>query len=117
MKGKRSGAKRDKLWSVTRVLFVTTQIAALLWVSTSYGIAAYSTVKLGQPFPIETLSADGETGAFAVKDGDDCKFTREALVTGPSFSISDITKTDETVEFFVNGLLGPNTINAEYRVF
>lgn len=56
MKGKRSGAKRDKLRSVTRILFVTTQIAALLWVSTSYGIAAYSTVKLGQPFPIETLS-------------------------------------------------------------
>lgn len=44
------------LQSVTRFLFVTTQIFALGWVSASYGIAAYSTVKLMQPFPVEELS-------------------------------------------------------------
>lgn len=41
---------------VTKLLFVTTQAAALCWVSISYLIALYGTVKLGQVFPIETLS-------------------------------------------------------------
>ena len=42
--------------SVTRVLFVTTQIAALLWVSVSYAIAAYATVRYGEVFPVVELS-------------------------------------------------------------
>lgn len=42
--------------SVTRILFVTTQIAALGWVSVSYLIALYATVRLGQPFPVVELS-------------------------------------------------------------
>lgn len=50
-KGKRVSAR-----SVTRILFVTTQIAALGWVSVSYLIAVYSTVRLGQPFPVVELS-------------------------------------------------------------
>lgn len=41
---------------ITKMLFVTTQVAALGWVSISYLIALYATVKLGQVFPIETLS-------------------------------------------------------------
>ena len=40
-KGKRLDAR-----SVTRTLFVTTQLAALGWVSMSYLIAAYATVRL-----------------------------------------------------------------------
>lgn len=40
----------------TRLLFVSTQIAALIWVSVSYIIALYSTVKLGTPFPVVELS-------------------------------------------------------------
>ena len=44
------------LRSVTRFLFVTTQIFAILWVSWSYGIATYSTIVLEQPFPVEELS-------------------------------------------------------------
>lgn len=43
--------------SVTRFIFVTTQVFALLWVSTSYGIAIYSTVVLMQPFPVTELSS------------------------------------------------------------
>lgn len=35
--------------SVTRLLFITTQLAALVWVSISYLIAIYATVKLGPP--------------------------------------------------------------------
>ena len=42
--------------SITRWLFITSQFFALLWVSTSYIIAAYATFALEQPFPIETLS-------------------------------------------------------------
>lgn len=48
--------KRLAVKSITRRLFVTTQIFALGWVSMSYLIAAYATVRLGQPFPVETLS-------------------------------------------------------------
>ena len=41
---------------VTRLLFVTTQLTALVWVSASYLIAIYSTVRLAQPFPVVELS-------------------------------------------------------------
>ncbi len=43
--------------AVTRFLFVTTQLAALGWVTISYLIAIYATVRLGQPFPVESLSS------------------------------------------------------------
>jgi uncharacterized protein with PQ loop repeat len=42
--------------SITKLLFITTQIAALCWVSISYLIAIYATVKLSQPFPVVELS-------------------------------------------------------------
>lgn len=48
--------KKQLIQSITSFLFVTTQIAALFWVSASYAIAIYATVKLGEPFPIEELS-------------------------------------------------------------
>ena len=48
--------KKSTLKSVTRILFVTTQYAALLWVSISYLIALYATVRLGQVFPVVELS-------------------------------------------------------------
>lgn len=44
------------LRSVTNLLFVTSQLAALVWVSISYAIALYSTIELAQPFPVEELS-------------------------------------------------------------
>lgn len=49
---------RDLLRSVTRFLFVTTQVFAIIWVSWSYVIATYSTVVLFQPFPAEELSKE-----------------------------------------------------------
>ena len=42
--------------TTTRRLFVTTQIAALGWVTISYLIALYATVRLGQVFPVVDLS-------------------------------------------------------------
>ena len=62
--------KRLKAASITRLLFLTSQIFALCWVSLSYCIALYSTVKLGQPFPIETVSETAITvilGTTALK--------------------------------------------------
>lgn len=47
--------KKD-IRSITRILFVTTQLAALGWVTISYLIAAYATVRLGQPYPVVELS-------------------------------------------------------------
>lgn len=44
------------LQSVTRFFFVTTQFFALVWVCTSYGIAIYSTICLGQVYTMSELS-------------------------------------------------------------
>lgn len=52
--------------SVTRLLFITTQIAALGWVSVSYLIALYATVRLGQPFPVVDLSQQAITTILGV---------------------------------------------------
>ena len=52
--------------SVTRVLFLTTQLAALVWVSLSYCIAIYATVRLGQPFPVVELSQQAITTILGV---------------------------------------------------
>ena len=49
-------APESILRSVTRLIFVTTQISALVWVFTSYGIAVYSTVWLGQVYTMAELS-------------------------------------------------------------
>ena len=54
------------LQSVTKLLFVTTQLCALGWVSVSYGIAVYSTVRLRQPFPVVELSQQAITTILGV---------------------------------------------------
>ena len=43
--------------SITRFLFVTTQVAAIVFIATSYAIAVYSTLFLSQPFPVTELSS------------------------------------------------------------
>ena len=56
--------------SITRILFITTQIAALGWVSISYLIAAYATIRLGRPYPVVELSQQAITtilGTTALK--------------------------------------------------
>ena len=52
--------------SVTKLLFLTTQVAALGWVTVSYGIAVYATVRLGQPFPVAELSQQAITTILGV---------------------------------------------------
>lgn len=55
---KSKATEEAKIKSVTRFLFVTTQVAALGWISASYVIAGYSTIYLGQPFPVVELSQE-----------------------------------------------------------
>ena len=50
--------RRNIIRSITRFLFVTAQVFAIVWVSWSYAIATYSTIVLEQPFPAEELSAE-----------------------------------------------------------
>ena len=52
--------------SITRALFLTTQIAALAWVSVSYLIAVYATMRLAQPFPVVELSQQAITTILGV---------------------------------------------------
>ena len=57
VKSLRAGeAQVSILRSVTRLIFVTTQISALVWVFTSYGIAIYSTIVLQQVYTMAELS-------------------------------------------------------------
>lgn len=51
---------------VTKWLFVTTQVFALGWVSVSYLIALYATVRLGQVFPVVELSKQAITTILGV---------------------------------------------------
>lgn len=53
---KSKSTPNEKVKSLTRILFLTTQVAAIGWVSVSYIIAGYATVYLGQPFPVVDLS-------------------------------------------------------------
>lgn len=54
--GKRGARSKAVLLGVTKLIFVTTQISALAWVFTSYGLAIYSTVRLQQVYTMAELS-------------------------------------------------------------
>lgn len=54
--GRRGMRSRALLLGVTKLIFVTTQISALIWVFTSYGLAIYSTVCLRQVYTMAELS-------------------------------------------------------------
>lgn len=59
LKELRSGRERPNIIrSITRFLFVTAQVFAIVWVTWSYVIATYSTIVLMQPFPAEELSKE-----------------------------------------------------------
>lgn len=85
--------KKSKLQSITRWLFVTTQVAALFWVTLSYGIAAYSTVILKEPFPVVELSCQAiETilGVTALKVVSNIFEHNDGLLFGSSREVEDI---------------------------
>lgn len=57
----RQRGSRLQLQSVTRILFLIIPVAALCWVSVSYLIALYATVRLGEPYPVVELSKQAIT--------------------------------------------------------
>ena len=64
-KGGKRLAERS-IRSVTNILYITTQLAALGWVSVSYLIALYATVRLGQVFPVVELSEQARESSLGV---------------------------------------------------
>lgn len=58
--------KKTNISGITQFLFITTQLAAIGWVTVSYLIAIYATVKLGQPFPVAELSQQAITSILGV---------------------------------------------------
>lgn len=55
-----------RLKSVTRFLFLTTQICALVWVFISYGLAIYATLCLGEVYTMAELSEPAITTLLGV---------------------------------------------------
>ncbi len=73
--------------SVTKFLFITAQVFAIVWVSLSYSIAIYATVKLEQAFPVTELSQQAIItiiGAMALKVVENIFEHNEGLVFGRS---------------------------------
>lgn len=64
MKGKRLTTAQTM--SVTRFLYIVTVVCALVWVSISYGIAIYSTVRLGVVYTMSELSQPAITTILGV---------------------------------------------------
>lgn len=52
---------KQKMVSITRVLFILAAVSAVVWISISYAIAIYSTVKLGQVYTMAELSEPAMT--------------------------------------------------------
>lgn len=64
MEGKRLAPKKPA--SVTRFLYIVITVCALAWVSISYLIAIYSTVKLGVVYTMSELSEPAITAILGV---------------------------------------------------
>lgn len=62
--------------SITRFLFLSAQLSALLWVNWSFALATYATVCLQQPLPLEALS---ETAIHVIIGTLLCKVLENAL--------------------------------------
>ena len=92
-------SKRRLIRSITAFLFLTTQIAALIWVSSSYVIAIYATVKLGQPFPVESLSGQAVTvllGVSLAKVLENIFEHNDGVVFGTSKTATEVTAEENT---------------------
>lgn len=81
-----------RLRSVTRLLFVSTQVSALVWVFISYAIAVYATVRLGQVYTMAELSKpaiDALLGVTALKVLGNIFEHNDGAVFGKSKKVSD----------------------------
>lgn len=66
IKALRGNSEKMSLHSVTKLIFITTQVSALVWVFTSYAIAIYSTVWLQQVYTMSELSEPAITTILGV---------------------------------------------------
>lgn len=78
--------------SITRFLYITTQIFALGWVTVSYIIALYATIKLGQVFPVVELSQQAITtiiGVGIMKTTENIFEHNDGTITGKSRTVNE----------------------------
>lgn len=90
MKGNHLAEKR--VISITRFLYITTQIFALGWVTVSYIIALYATIKLGQVFPVVELSQQAITtiiGVGIMKTTENIFEHNDGTITGKSRTVNE----------------------------
>lgn len=88
--GKRLTTKR--VLSITRLIFITSQIFALIWVTISYVIALYATIKLEQVFPVVELSQQAINtiiGVGIMKTAENIFEHNDGVVTGKSRVVSE----------------------------
>ncbi len=82
---------------MTRFLFVTTQVASLFWITATYLIAIYATVRLGQVFPVVELSQN--VVVVLLGNGTIKMFTNMAEHNdGVVFGTSNTTKKEDNEE-------------------
>jgi hypothetical protein len=63
---KRKSKSTSKMPSITKWLFITTQISALIWIYTSYGMAIYSMLALGQVYTLAEIAEPAITTLLGV---------------------------------------------------
>jgi len=83
---------------VTKFLFVTAQVFAIGWVSVSYSIAIYATVRLEQAFPVTELSQQAIItiiGAMALKVVENIFEHNEGAVFGRNKSDNEAEDTSD----------------------
>lgn len=90
MKGKHLTKK--KALSITRLIFITSQIFALIWVTISYIIALYATIKLEQVFPVVELSQQAINtiiGVGIMKTAENIFEHNDGTITGKSRTVNE----------------------------
>jgi ABC-type anion transport system duplicated permease subunit len=76
---------KAKMVSITRVLFILGAVSSVVWISISYAIAIYSTVKLGQVYTMSELSEPAMTvflGTIAAKTMENIFEHNESVIFG-----------------------------------
>ena len=83
---------KKKATSLTRLIFITSQIFALIWVTVSYIIALYATIKLEQVFPVVELSQQAINtiiGVGIMKTAENIFEHNDGAITGTSRTVNE----------------------------
>lgn len=96
----RKPRKKKSTISITKILFLTTQLFVFVWISISYMIAIYATVKLKQPFPVVELSGQAMgviLGNVGMKTVSNIFEHNDGVVFGKSVKDSSDTNSKPTI--------------------